>query len=99
VKSVFTLEADLQVMVIDAWWTENRPAARELFRCELRDVCELLEQMPFIGRAYGTRGGETVRRVLLPRSRYHVFYEVDADAARITVRAVWSARRGQGPNL
>lgn len=40
-----------------------------------------------------------VRRFLLRRSRYHVYYEYDVAADLVRVVSVWGAVRGQGPDL
>jgi hypothetical protein len=38
-----------------------------------------------------------VRRFLLPRSRYHLYYSIDGELVK--VRAVWHTARGKGPSL
>ena len=40
-----------------------------------------------------------VRRLLLPKSRYHLYYEYDADSKELTVLALWGAVRGRRPPL
>jgi len=85
-----------QVRLVDGWWRENRLAAPTLFAEELASALEQLERGALLGVAYPSPLFE-VRRFLLPKSRYHVFYSVDRDLAK--VRAVWHASRGKGPPL
>lgn len=67
------------------------------------EVTEALEQLataPRAGLPYAYRGrAPNVRRVLLPRARFHVYYTVDETAGIVTVRVLWHASRGRGPAL
>jgi plasmid stabilization system protein ParE len=91
--------AESQIRRVAAWWRENRGAAPDLFSLELAYVLETLVQTPSIGTLYAERRGVVIRRVLLPRTRYHVYFNYDAALGVIAVRAVWHARRGAGPDL
>ncbi len=54
----------------------------------------MLRSLPNAGRECTAPGFEGVRRLLLRRSSYHVYYSVDLAAARILVLAIrHSARR------
>ena len=55
-----------------------------------------LEATPTLGTRYDA-GKRTVRRLLLPRTHYHLSFVVEPD--RLYVVAVWSAFRGRGPTL
>ncbi len=80
------------------WWRENRPAAPGLFDEELRAVLDQIRNGPLLGSVYEVVSGQEHRRLLMPRTRYHVYYRiVAADVVRIV--AVWSAVRGRGPGL
>lgn len=41
--------------------------------------------------------GRVRRRVLMPRTHYHVYYTVDDDARLVRVHAIGHASRGQSP--
>lgn len=84
---------------IDRWWRDNRPAARDLFARELAEARRLLAATPDLGRPYVERQGVLVRRLLLPRTQHHVYYEVNREDDVVMVVAVWGAPRGQGPKL
>ena len=80
------------------WWRENRPAARTLFDEELRAAIEQIRTAPQLGSVYHAMRGREHRRVLLPQTRYHVYYRVTGpDRARVV--CVWSAVRGRGPKV
>lgn len=89
-------EAERQVEAIDAWWRAQRLAAPDLFTRELEQAFSDLEDMPSLGTIYQA-GAKTVRRLLLRRSHYHLYFVEEPE--RIYVVAVWSAFRGRGPKL
>ena len=91
--------ADGQIRRIARWWHEHRPAAPSLFSEELADALESLMVHPTLGTAYGERRGTPVRRLRLPRSRYHVYFSYDVERDVVSVRAVWHGSRGSGPPL
>jgi len=49
-----------------------------------------------MGAVYNARG---VRRVMLPETRYQVFYLYDTKTGLLEVEALWSSLRGKGPPL
>lgn len=98
-KIYFTPEAAEEADECDAWWRENRPAARDLFARELAEAKALLLMAPNIGPVYTRLDGWPVRRVLMEKTRTHLYYGVDADRGIITVYSVWGAPRGRGPRL
>jgi plasmid stabilization system protein ParE len=72
-----------------AWWTLHRPEAPDLVQRELESAIALLKSAPKVGAPY-RRG---VRRVLLPASRYQLFYVYDEEADRVDVITLWSSLR------
>lgn len=88
-------EAQAQVERIDAWWREHRPAAPSLFVEELEEALHRLAEAPASAVRYPPRPG--VRRLLLPRTRHHLY--ILEEGTRVYVVAVWSAWRGRGPPL
>jgi hypothetical protein len=83
--------AEGQIRAASAWWREHRPAAPQVFALEVADALDLLEVTPTIGVHYAQRDGRTIRRLLLPRSRYHLYFTHDEAADVVEVRAVWQA--------
>ena len=85
--------AEEQIRRVSGWWRKNRPAAPELFAHELADLLEALVATPTLGAEYAVRRGVTIRRLLLPRSRYHVYFSYDASDDVVDLRAVWGTLR------
>jgi plasmid stabilization system protein ParE len=99
VRIRYTKRAELSIERIDDRWRAHRPAAPDLFWTELGEAEELLRVSPQRGTVYKTRKGDEVRRVLLPKTDYHVYYELDRDAEMAMILVVWGARRERGPKL
>jgi plasmid stabilization system protein ParE len=90
--------AEAQILDISAWWAENRLKAPALFDDELRAALELLESAPWIGAQRKVRALQA-RRLVLHRSRSHVYYVVDPAADQVEVIAIWHTSRGKLPRL
>jgi len=98
-KVVFTPEAETQADAMDTWWREHRPAARDLFARELLEAVSLLSDVPTLGTKYRTSSGRELQRLLLPRTKNHLYFEVRLDHDLIIVHAVWGAPGGRGPSI
>lgn len=98
-KLVFTPEAESQASEMDVWWREHRPDTRDLFARELAQARDLIAANPSIGVTFTSPNGKTARRVLMPRTRNHVYFEVDEGRGVVVVLAVWGAPRHRGPTL
>ena len=90
--------AQRDIETIDAWWREHRPASPLLFRDELRAAIEQIESHPESGAAY-LAAKKPYRRVVLPRSKYLLYYEYDKATGVLAVASIWGARRGTDPEL
>jgi plasmid stabilization system protein ParE len=96
----FSPEAVTHAQQVERWWRENRPAAPGLLMEELAAAVEKLSIAPSTGAPYpSSLSLPGVRRVLLPRTRYHIYYTVDAAAGLVRIHALWHTARGQGPEL
>jgi plasmid stabilization system protein ParE len=84
---------------IDEWWRENRPDAQALFESELEAAFVRIAATPLAVAVYRENKGRAVRRLLMPRTSYHVFFEVNERERKVHVLAVWHAARGRGPRL
>jgi plasmid stabilization system protein ParE len=69
-----------------------------VFDEELRAALDQIRTAPQLGSAYQIMPGREHRRVLMPETRYHVYYRM-TDPGRVRVLAIWSAVRGRGPRL
>jgi len=82
------------------WWKANRPKAPKLFAMELADARRQIAEKPDIGNVYAVRaGGIVVRRVLMPKTRTHVFYEVQGNDQMAMIVALWGATKEHGPDI
>lgn len=88
-----------QLTTINLWWARNRPAAPTLVAAEVETAMEQLASSPDTGPLHDAKALLPVRKLLMPRSRYHLYYEVDAASATVHVLALWHAARGAGPRL
>jgi plasmid stabilization system protein ParE len=66
---------------------------------DLGRAFELLLVQPGIGARARNATKEGVRRLLLSRTGYHLYYQVNVEAGRIEVLALWHARRGAEPGI
>lgn len=69
----------------------HRTKAPTALEEELREVFELLLQTPQIGILAPTRKRKFMRRIFLPRTRYHIYYRNTAPG--IEILALWHASR------
>jgi hypothetical protein len=99
VRLLFTPEAEFQVTEMDTWWREHRPAARDLFARELAEARTMVLSARGAGVKYTTKSGKVVRRVFMPKTKNHLYFEVDDTQQLIIVLAVWGAPRGRYPDL
>jgi hypothetical protein len=98
-KLFFTPRAERQAAEMDFWWRENRPGSRDLFARELAEARAQITGAPAAGSIYSTRSGKLYRRVLLPKTKNHVYFEVDETRNMVIVHAIWGAPRNRGPKL
>jgi plasmid stabilization system protein ParE len=86
-----------QIRAAAEWWAENRPAAPGAVRTDIGEALALLAQQPGIGAAYSGARTKGVRRLLVGRIRYFIYYRATLDS--LDVLAVWHVSRGKQPSL
>lgn len=91
-------EARKQYLTERAWWVENAEHKR-LFAREFRDAIQHLLTSPESGTIYTRRRGRVIRRWLMPKTRYHIYYRFDAQAQVIVIYSLWGAARAHVPQL
>jgi plasmid stabilization system protein ParE len=89
--------AAAQIEKADAWWLDNRPAAPEAFREDLKAAFALLALQPGVGSKVSSARLDGVRRLHLGRIRYYLFYRVKDQ--QLVVLSVWHTSRGAAPVL
>jgi plasmid stabilization system protein ParE len=81
-----------------SWWVVNRPDSPHALAASIRRALSQIGESPGIGRPAPETGHSDVRRYLVRRVNYHVFYRVTA-ADMVEILAVWHASRGSGPPI
>lgn len=94
-----TIRAATETRRASAWWLANRPGASAALVDDLERAFELIAAQPGIGARARNAKREGIRRLLLSRTGYHLYYQVNADARRVEILALWHSRRGREPSL
>jgi plasmid stabilization system protein ParE len=81
----------------EEWWRDNRSAAPNAFRLEIQRAFALIAEQPRIGSVAMNVRLPGVRRIYLPKIRYHRYYHLIGSSDRVEVIALWHAQRGEGP--
>lgn len=96
----FTPEALLAVREKRAWWLQHRDKAPELFVQELAStVAKLRDGTDTERHQFAARGGHIIWRILMPKTRNHIYYRVNDRAAEVEVLLVWNATAGRTPSV
>jgi hypothetical protein len=96
VKIRIVEEARARYIAERAWWVEHADH-KKLFALEYRDAIRHLLASPESGGVYARRRGRVIRRWLMPKTRYHIYYRFDAEAQLIVIYTMWGATRGRDP--
>jgi plasmid stabilization system protein ParE len=99
VNTRLTKPAARQAARLHRWWREHRAATADLFARELEAARRMIGATPEVGTPYVERQGVLVRRVLLPKTNHHVYYEIDHEQGLVMILAVWGAPKERGPKL
>ena len=94
-----TSRAAAEIRRASAWWRANRPAAPLALVDDLERAFELIATQPGIGAQARNAKKDAVRRVLLSRTGYYLYYQVNEEAGRVEVLALWHSRRGREPDI
>lgn len=96
----FTPEALLAVREKRAWWLQHRDKAPRLVRARAcRDRGEAPRWNRFGSPAVAARRGQIIWRILMPKTRNHIYYRVNDRAAEVEVLLVWNATAGRAPDV
>jgi plasmid stabilization system protein ParE len=95
----FRDEARAQAAARRAWWVENRPAASALFDEELESALRDLAERPASIPVLLVRDELAIRRWLLPKTRCHIYYVIDASRGVVEILSLWGASMGRRPPL
>jgi plasmid stabilization system protein ParE len=97
---VFTRRAEGHVREAGTWWRDNRAKAPEALAEELANALRLVASQPDVGAVARNVRLPGVRRVLLRRVNYYLYYQlVESPTRMVQVVAFWHASRGSAPEL
>jgi plasmid stabilization system protein ParE len=92
-RIVVASDTAAEIERIDDWWRENRPSARNLFTRELSAAFRTIASLPNAGRSVPRASIDGVRRVLLRRTKFHLYYRFTDDEVQVLL--LWSVRHGE----
>lgn len=95
----FWKRAARQIELAATWWRENRQGSPDALSDELVRTLDLITLQPGVGVPTLSARLSGVRRILLPRVGYFLYYRVAPRKPLIEVLALWHSRRGSGPSL
>jgi len=81
------------------WWLRNRDKAPFAFADDLDDALHLIADLPRAGEPVRHPTISDVRRLLLTRTRYHLYYAVDDSSQTVELLALWHTSRANPPNF
>lgn len=90
-KAFISARAQLAAQRVDAHW-RARAEEPDLFAHEFLQAIELLESITTPGSPFPTARRPELKRLLLPKSRCHIYFEVDKRAQTIRILHVWDGR-------
>lgn len=71
----------------------------DVFLLEMQQAIEFLETVSTPGTPCPSRKHPGLKRILLEKSKCHVYFEVNAEHALIEVLTIWDGRRDRPPRL
>ena len=86
-----------QIREANRWWLENRDKTPNAFAEDLETAFQLLADLPGVGERVLHSRISGIRRLLMSRVRYHLYYFVSDDSVEIL--SLWHASRGRMPDL
>lgn len=95
-KLIITPRAQRQIDAAENWWIRNRDKNPDAFEDDLARAAEKLTTNPAMGGPVRARR-RGIRRLLLPRTQYYLYYRVEEEIIRVL--SLWHASRGSEPRL
>ena len=96
-RYVIKARARREIERLALWWSENRLAAPGHVRLDVEDTLFVLVRHPALGQKVETGRPIQVRRYLMDRTHYWLYFRVKNDV--VEVLSVWGTHRQSGPKL
>lgn len=97
-KAFFSKRAARAAERIDEHWRQNADDPG-IFARELLEAIELLETSHGPGAPFPTPRHPSLQRVLLRKSRCHIYFEIDDAKLTIQILHIWDGRREGAPRI
>ena len=91
--------AEEQIREAAGWWVAHRPKAPLAFEEDLEEAFELVTSLPGAGQQVRHSRLASLRRLLMGRVRYYLYYQTDEASQWVDVLALWHASRGISSHL
>jgi len=91
--------AAAQIREAADWWLANRPKAPHAFEEDLEKAFALVSSLPLAGQTVRHSRIAGIRRVLMGRVRYYLYYRVETGRELVEVLALWHSSREGEPRL
>lgn len=92
-------KAASQVRSAARWWVQNRTKAPQAFTEELERAFDLICGFPTVGEPVPHSKVPGVRRILLGRVQYHLYYTVEPAIEIVEILALWHTSREGSPEV
>jgi plasmid stabilization system protein ParE len=86
-----------QIRTAAEWWLKSRSKSPNAFAEDLEAAFTLIQELPNAGEAVQHPTILNVRRILLGRVHYHLYYSVSTKESVVEVLALWHTSRGSAP--
>ena len=96
-RVIFGPEAQEHLTEVVRGVKAERRGDLSLLRRELQSAAAMLTELPAAGSPYLLARQAGVRRLLLRKSRYHLYYRVDREQEKIQILALWHTSRRRPP--
>ncbi len=91
--------AEEQIREAASWWLENRPKAPHAFEEDLEKAFDLVTFLPRAGESVRHSRIAGLRRLLMGRVRYYLYYDVGDETETVEILALWHTSRRDRPPL
>ena len=89
--------AEAQIREAAEWWSQNRFKAPRAFAEDLEKAFDLITLLPGAGQPVPHPEIDQLRRLLMGRVRYYLYYTVSDETEAVEVLALWHTSRGERP--
>jgi len=91
--------AESQIRDAARWWLSNRPKAPDAFAEDLEKAFGLISALPGAGEAVQHPRVNGLRRLLMGRVRYYLYYQATDESETVEILALWHTSRRGSPAL